>query len=87
MLLVPSEYTAKRWSLRAKPLESPEEGVGHRYAPACAYWISPDNPCACNTGTFWWLWENAVVGQGNSGQKDHHGKELQLCARRLQDHG
>jgi len=48
---------------------------------------SPDNPCACNTGTFGWLWENAVVAQGNSGRKDHHGKELQLCARRLQGHG
>jgi hypothetical protein len=39
---------------------------------------SPENPCPCNTGTLWWLREDAIVAQGKSERKDHHGKELQF---------
>jgi hypothetical protein len=39
---------------------------------------SPQNPCPCDTGMFWWLLADAVIGEGNAGRKDHRGQELQF---------
>jgi hypothetical protein len=42
---------------------------------------TPDSPCPCMHGDdpfFWWLLDSAVVGEGNSGRKDHEGQELQF---------
>jgi hypothetical protein len=40
-----------------------------------------DSPCSCMHGDdpfFWWLVDDAVVHEGESGRKDHEGKELQF---------
>lgn len=47
-------------------------------SPCLCVWDSPDNPCACKPGTFWWLAQDAIVAQGNSGRQGHHRRELQF---------
>jgi hypothetical protein len=41
---------------------------------------SPDSPCPCmeHDPFFWWLMDGAIAREGNSGRKDHEGKELQF---------
>jgi len=38
---------------------------------------SPQNPCRCVSGPFFWLSRGGIIGEGNSGRKDQQGKELQ----------
>lgn len=47
-------------------------------SPCLCVWDSPDNPCPCTTGTFWWLAQDAIVAQGKSGRHGHHRRELQF---------
>lgn len=63
--------------------ETAKAGVraGRRYRlfqPCLCVQDSPQNPCPCDDTSFWWLLEDAIIGGGNAGRRDHHGQELQF---------
>ena len=35
---------------------------------------SPESPCPCRTGSFFWLQEDDILAEGNAERKDHDGK-------------
>jgi hypothetical protein len=46
--------------------------------PCFCLWDTADQPCHCRWEMFWWLSPGSIVSRKKSGQKDEHGKELEV---------